>query len=139
MDSLLFVIAAILFVLWLSLVTVSTANLQIKRHAHRHGFPAGHRLQDKSMRSADGNDPSRSDDLIARCKAAVAEPQSFGDGPEVLSVSVCGQASWFHSASSQGFSGITIYCGCCRDQRISEHRDREQDAGAGKPFFTPQF
>jgi len=43
MDSLLFVIVAILFVLWLSLVTLSTANFRIKRHAHRHGFLAGHR------------------------------------------------------------------------------------------------
>jgi len=31
-------IVAILFVLWLALVTLSTCNMRIKRHAHRHGF-----------------------------------------------------------------------------------------------------
>jgi len=43
MDSLLFVIMAILFLLWLSLVTLSTANFRIKRDPHRHRFLAGHR------------------------------------------------------------------------------------------------
>ena len=38
MDSLLLVFVAILFVLWLALVTLSTGNFRIRRHAHRHRF-----------------------------------------------------------------------------------------------------
>jgi hypothetical protein len=40
----LLVTVAILFVLWLVLVTLSTGNFRLKRHAHRHGlYLGGHR------------------------------------------------------------------------------------------------
>ena len=44
MDSILLLfVVAILFVLWLVLVTLSTCNFQMKRHVHHHGFHLGGR------------------------------------------------------------------------------------------------
>ena len=44
MDSILLLfVVAILFVLWLVLVTFSTCNFQMKRHVHHHGFHLGGR------------------------------------------------------------------------------------------------
>lgn len=42
-SLLLLVIVAILFVLWLVLVTLSTGNVRTKRHIHRGGFHPGGR------------------------------------------------------------------------------------------------